>query len=221
MDNLGTLVVATGALGTAAFGIVDALKWTRVGVFGFAGLTRSLGPGVMKALGNAYGPDVEAHLKELYRAGRASGKLKAAIRQGVRVGLTEESACELAKQTGDFVDQGALREAGRKLKTGEDLTDAEQGVVGRFELSLDARVDAALALANSRYVGYVRLLSAAAALGIAVLGWCALRWAGDQGEAIPIHFAVFVGLAAVPVAPVAKELVAGITQAKNALRART
>ena len=35
MENLGTLVLAVGALGTAAFGIVEALKWTPIGLFGF------------------------------------------------------------------------------------------------------------------------------------------------------------------------------------------
>ena len=35
MENLGTIVLAVGALGTASFGIVEALKWTGVGLFGF------------------------------------------------------------------------------------------------------------------------------------------------------------------------------------------
>ena len=36
MENLGTIDFATGALGIAAMGIVDALKWTPIGCMGLA-----------------------------------------------------------------------------------------------------------------------------------------------------------------------------------------
>ena len=48
------MVLAAGALGTAAFGIVDGLKATAIGAAGFARLSAMLGP-LKTALAKAYG----------------------------------------------------------------------------------------------------------------------------------------------------------------------
>ena len=89
MENLGTIVLATGALGTAAFGIVEALKWTRLGEAGFRAILKVLGP-IIELLRTAYGPDFQNLLRAQYRGDQRD--LTRVIRQGVRVGLTAANA---------------------------------------------------------------------------------------------------------------------------------
>jgi uncharacterized membrane protein YuzA (DUF378 family) len=209
MENLGTIVLAVGALGTASFGIVEALKWTFIGLFGYGQIGTILGMPVFAALRVAYGPQAEALLKAQYRAGRMSGELPTTIRQGVRVGLTPSTAGDLAKSLG-VVDEAALREVATLVQNGTELNDSQRGVLGRFELALDARIDAALALADSRYTGYIRLVASFVAIAIA------LAVGALQGASMLTAF--IVGLAAVPVAPVAKDLANALQSAATALK---
>ena len=213
MEDLGTMVLATGALGTASFGIVEALKWTRVGLCGFGQLRRILGDEVMGCLRRAYGPNVVEYLQALYREGRTSGELPRTLRQGARIGLTKEAAGELAHQFGAVVNRQALEDVAQKLVTGEDLSDSERGLLGRFELALDARIDAALSRANTSYVGGVRILASLVALGMAVAAW---SWLLD-GKTVELYKAVLVGVAAVPLAPIAKDVVSALKSAGTAI----
>ena len=50
IENLGALILAVGALGTASFGIVEGLKWTRMGTAGFNQLWKILDGPIMEAL---------------------------------------------------------------------------------------------------------------------------------------------------------------------------
>lgn len=54
IEEIGKIILATGALGTAAFGIVEALKWTRIGEAGYGSINKVLGP-IMDTLNVAYG----------------------------------------------------------------------------------------------------------------------------------------------------------------------
>lgn len=212
-DHWGPLILATGALGTAAFGIVEGLKgWGRVGAAGFGKIPETLGP-LMEALGVAYGPDVDRLLEGQYRQGRGTGDLPRTLRQGVRIGLTPENATALADFVG-VVEGSLLKRAARELKKGEEMDPARRAVLGRFELAVDARIDAALALAEGRYVSVARVLASAIALVIAgVVGAALSGWAG-------LGLSILVGIAAVPLAPVAKDLVSALNAAAEALKAR-
>lgn len=67
-DNWGQLVLAAGALGTAAFGIVEGLKWIAfVGEAGFPSMLRLLGEALQRALRAAYGEQFERMLRAQYR----------------------------------------------------------------------------------------------------------------------------------------------------------
>src|SRR5688500_14724416 len=92
--NLSTAVLAAGALGTAAFGIVEGLKVIPLlAEAGFTTLVKFLGP-IMDALKTAYGPDAERVLRAQYRGDRA--ELTRTIRQGARIGLTPKVADGIA-----------------------------------------------------------------------------------------------------------------------------
>lgn len=208
MENLGTTILAVGALGTASFGIVEALKWTFVGILGFGEIKKLLGAPVMEALRLAYGADFMSFLKAQYRNARKSGELSRTIRQGTRVGLTPETAPGLAVQMG-VVDGQLLSAVAAAIQSGEELNDEQRNLLGRFELALDARIDAALALANDRYIGYVRFLASAVSIIIAIVVGNSLG--------IELTISLIVGVAAVPVAPMAKDLTSAIRAASKAM----
>lgn len=214
MDNLGTIVLATGALGTASFGIVEALKWTLVGVIGFREIPRSLGEGVMMSLETAYGTDATQYLKSLYRKGRTSGELLRAIRQGARVGLRGDATHGLDDQLGAVVDSEALEHIAEALGEGKDLSDTQMGVLGRYELALDARVEAALARADSIYVGAARSLAAIVSIVIALAAWLYPQ------STIEFHQALIVGVAAGPLAPIVKDASKAMNGVAGALSRR-
>lgn len=207
MENIGTMILATGALGTAAFGIVESLKWTRLGEAGFGAILKVLGL-IMETLKIAYGPDYENLLRAQYRGEQR--ELVRVIRQGVRIGLTEENASQVAKFLG-MVDADKLKEAARLVREGGELPAELRNVLGRFELAVDARIDAALTLAQNYYVGAVRVVASIVALIIA------LAVGIYQGF---IFQALLVGGAAVPLAPVAKDLVTALQSASKAIRTK-
>jgi len=207
MENLGTIILATGALGTAAFGIVEALKWTRLGEAGFRAILKVLGP-IIELLRTAYGPDFQNLLRAQYRGDQRD--LTRVIRQGVRVGLTAANANQAARFLG-MIDGERLTEAARQVEEGQELSAELRNVLGRFELAVDTRIDAALMLAKSRYVGATRVTSSIIAILIAVAVGVFL------GEGYMFQ-AILVGIAAVPLAPVTKDLVSALQSASKAIR---
>ena len=75
VENLGSIVLAIGALGTAAFGVIEGFKWTFIGLSGYKTLTRLLGEPFMAAMHNAYGENVDSLLQAQYRSSRGDGDL--------------------------------------------------------------------------------------------------------------------------------------------------
>lgn len=208
--DLPAFVLAAGAVGTAAFGIVEGLKvFPIVGEAGFGELLRVLG-GLRGPLTVAYGEGADAVLRGLYRGDpQALGRV---LRQGVRVGLTRANAPAVAAVLGG-VDAAALADAADVALTAPNPTAAQRTILGRFELAADARIDAALAAAQSRYAVSARLWAMAAALLLAVGGKAAVG--ADDWAATLI-----VGIAAVPLAPIAKDVASGIQAAVRALKSR-
>ena len=208
--SLSELVLATGALGTAAFGIVEASKWlSAIGESGFSTAWSRLGA-LRDALQVAYGSDHQRLLRGLYRGDQKN--LVRTLRQGVRVGITPENAASVAAFLGS-INGTRLAAAVTKAQEARELTTEERGLIGRFELAADARIDAALAVAQSVYTGTARVLASVAAVALAIAVQQLL--ADLAGKFWP---AVFIGIAAVPIAPVAKDIASGIAAASRALR---
>ena len=220
VEDLLAVLLAVGALGTAAFGIVEGLKWTPVGVLGFGQIRRVLGLAVMQCLEEAYGrPNLKLYLQALYREGRRDGELPRTIRQGTRIGLNGATAGKLASEFGDVVEGEKLKQIGESLEGGQELSGEERRMLGRFELALDTRIDAALARANTAYVGGVRVLASMVSVLIALGAWKLLHTAGMCD--IKLQHAVLVGVAAVPVAPIAKDLAGALKSATVAIQRRS
>ena len=224
---LMTFVLAAGALGTAAFGIVEGLKWfALIGEAGFRHIERFLEEGFGEALVVAYGKDAVALLRAQYRSPKSHDELVRTLRQGVRLGLTASTASKLAQTVG-VVAPEALTRIASSLASSEastaasaeptdPLTDAQRALLGRFELAVDTRIDAVLTLSEDTYRSAARFCAALIAIAIA------LATAVSLGASEPAVFgrALLLGLMAVPIAPIAKDVTSGIAAAAKAIGAR-
>jgi len=241
VENLGTTVLAVGALGTASFGVVDGLKLLEcVDLAGFkrifcgavstevepaarpAGATLD---GLLPALEAAYGQDALTLLKAQYRCGRDKGDLPRTLRQGVRIGFGLMDAAQISrsvqaigipKQAADAGAEALVAERDAVSSVPNDTagampSDHERSAIARIESALDARIEAALSLASLDYVAKLKVMATFVSLVIAAgVNWC-------LGGEWPI--AVVVGLAAVPFAPIAKDLATAIQEASKAMKA--
>jgi hypothetical protein len=215
-DAIGTIVAAAGALGTACFGIVEALKWTPVGEAGFRQIKKLLGPDLLGALQIAYGAQYDQLLRAQYRQDSQQQTLIAkSLRQGVRLGLTPANAAALAGYLGT-VTAPSLLAAATNVANGVALATADQNAIGRFEMAVDARIDSALSQAQDVYLGTIRCAASVLAVVIAEAVQYML---GTSAVANPLT-ALLVGVVAVPLAPIANDVVSALQAATKALRSR-
>jgi hypothetical protein len=214
IDSLGPAIAAAGALGTASFGIVEALKWTSLGAAGFGQIRTYLGPALEAALEVAYGPDFERLLRAQYRQdSQSQSGIGKSLRQGMRIGLTPANAPDIARFLGT-VDPDGLRSAALAVTSGQALSDTQRAALGRFELAADARIASALSRAQDVYLGTVR--SAASVLSV-VLAEVAAVMLGTSSDMWMVG--LLVGIVAVPLAPIANDVVGALQAATKALRA--
>lgn len=208
IDTITQFVLAAGAVGTAAMGIVEGAKSVRIKPMGFRHLMRSL-DWASPAFQTAYGGECNDMLKSLYRLNRSSGELPRILRQGVRIGLNEDNAAAMAQDVLGQAD-GALTSVAKDISAGNELTDQQRNVLGRFEVAVDARIDAALALAERSYGNGIRTWSFVVAIALSL---AAVKFLGiaDYGTGI------VVGLISVPLAPIAKDVAKGFQAAAGAL----
>jgi hypothetical protein len=220
INYVGTIILAAGGLGVAAYGVIDGAKLLpMIGLSGFAHVRSQLGP-AMAAIVRAYGAAGTKELLEAqYRAGRSSGELPRTLRQGYRIGLPALEEAEV-KKIAEFVgvsDSGTLASATRKMRTGKTLTSDEREALSRFEVALDARIEAGLELADHHYVGRIKIYAGVLSVAIAM---CVGALVSNELGANWWLKAFLVGLIAVPVAPIAKDVANAVTEAAKALRGR-
>lgn len=242
-EKLATAILAVGALGTAAFGVVEAFgkaivirRWGLpfVGFGCVTALIHEYGP----ALRFTYGPKYELILAQQYRDGRAAGRAPETIRNGVRLALpliAREEALRIVENGWGMAPQqsqalvGALQaEAAHGEELDEKAATDAAVLAGRFGVALDSRIAAAFTLAEERYQATARLLAGISAIGLSVLFNLGLRGAevtctaggactlGDPAKGYSWFIALLIGAAAVPLAPVAKDLSSALTEALRA-----
>jgi hypothetical protein len=242
-ENLGTTALAVGALGTAAYGIVDGLKFCSwIDLAGFERLFSGGGKAggrmwpikhratldpLLPALKVAYGSDVMDLLKSQYRGGRAKGDLPRTLRQGVRIGFSMMESekivsaavglgltKDIATLAADTIKRGLEQPPalGEEPKPEATVTAEQRSALARLETAIDARIDADLAMADVEYVTQAKIWAMIVSIGIALwVGWLLNQsWAAS----------LVVGITAVPLAPVAKDLATALQSAAKALGAR-
>ena len=200
-EQLASIILTASSLGVTAFGIVETLKWTRVGQFGFDEMRKHLGQ-LITALETTHSTNLEQVLRSLYRGEHS--ELAKTLRQGIRAGLTTQNAATLAR-TLNTINEDALTAVATALTTGTELSAEQRNVLGRFELAADASIDAALMSAQNHYAGKTRLLAGVVAIAIGLV--VGLVQSDSPLDLFTVGQALLVGVLAIPVAPIAKDLV--------------
>ena len=248
MDQLQLVtgaITAMGALGLAAFALVDALKaWpgggiSNVGVkhilegcLPFAAALRNGAGRPAETIGGARSPAVwQELLRAQWRNGRDKDTQKSVVRALVRQGLTVGDTDEVARFCN--VDAAALRALIEKLKQGGDPTTAEGNMLGRIDAVIGFQIDAAYERADQQYRNVARATAGLLAILLGIAGaflinvGCDADETGNCASAIPdldlwavnLLYGLAAGILAVPIAPIAKDLTSSLSAAVTAVKA--
>jgi hypothetical protein len=218
MTELTGMIAAIGALGTAAFGLVDAFKMlpgggiSRAGFKFIRGTILQLAPKAASPDGSGLSPDsMQFTLLSQWINGTATTDQVNIAKSLIKLRLTPDTATTLANATG--VDANVLSQVAGSIRTGTALTTTQSDVYGRFDLLLTTLLDQAYQRADQRY----RNAAKAAAVIVAVLLALAARHVLAD-PTIGYSEAVLIGLIATPIAPVAKDISTAISTAAQALQ---
>lgn len=223
LSRIGTEIIAIGALGTAAFGLVDAFKALPGG-----GISRS-GFKFIRAVIIKLTPSVPALdstelsrdsilytlLSQWINGVEKSNQISIA-KSLIKLRLTPETAQALAGATG--VDPKILNQVAIKIQTGDSsgFTTQESDVYGRFDLLLNTLLDQAYQRADQRYRNAARAAAIPVSVVLAVVAGYYVIGAGFDGEHVIL--AVLLGLISTPLAPVAKDIASAISTAAQAFQ---
>jgi hypothetical protein len=223
--SVGSAIAAIGALGTAAFGLVDALKMLPGGgisntgyvfieqalqsFFG-RGQTRKVATGDLKSLFDT--------LHSNWINGTALADQKAIAKSLIKLRLNEKTADAFAKATS--VDPATLKTVGEKMSKGTKLEPNETNVLGRFDLALTAILDDGYQHADQRYRNSSKLAAMIISTILALIGGWAITTSGEQYLWTPEMLQAFLaGLLATPLAPISKDLASALSAGVKAAQA--
>ncbi|MBX3274414.1 MAG: hypothetical protein KF729_29385 [Sandaracinaceae bacterium] len=175
----------------------------------------------MKALDAVYGPaGKEALLEQSFRRGRE--EVVAHLKNGLRMALSSTAGGAFAAHLGQEAE--TLSAAIAKLhdpKQDPDQLVAERALLMRAEMAIDARVDAAVAAAFDRNGTWLRSIAMFLAVGAGmIVGGVLEREGSASAIGAGVGYGFLVGLAAVPIAPIAHDLVRLLNSARQALDRR-
>jgi hypothetical protein len=227
ITSLGANIVGVGALGTAAFGLVDSLKALPGG-----GLSRCGFKFVRAAIVKLTPPVASLDKTELSRDsilytllsqwinGVDKSNQISIAKSLIKLRLIPETAPALAAATG--VDAAILSLVAAKIQEGAGaasstqdpnaLTTRESDIYGRFDLLLNALLDQAYQRADQRYRNVAKVAAIPVALGLALVAAAFINWTNYWAPA------VLIGLVSTPIAPIAKDISSAITTAAQAIQ---
>jgi hypothetical protein len=217
LTSLTTTIAAVGALGTAAFGLVDAFKVLPGGGISSAGFKFirqaifNLVPDVASLNGTGLSRDSIVYtLQSQWINGTAAAAQINIAKSLIKLRLTPDTATALAKATG--VDAGILSQIAASIQSATPLTTPQTDVYGRFDLLLTTLLDQAYQRADQRYRNVAKFAAIPMAVALAVI---AARVIPNQ---VTYSQAVLIGLIATPIAPVAKDIASAISTAAQAIQ---
>lgn len=219
LPELPTLILAVGALGTAAFGLVDAFKALPgggVSRFGFKFVQQvieNLMPESTAPTDGGLSRDsLIFTLRSQWINGIALSDQVNIAKSLIKLRLTPDTAPGLAKVTG--VDPTTLKQVAESMRTATPLTTPQSDVYGRFDLLLTTLLDQAYQRGEQRYRNAAKFYAVLVAVALALI-------ANKYVVAHPIGMAgaVLLGLIATPIAPVAKDIASAIGTASKAIQA--
>lgn len=209
--EIGELITATAALGTASYGLVDVSKAFGGGIsnVGYSRVKRGLTPfaAQLDAVG-AWGAIAANWLN-----GMDKTEQKKKVKESIKLGLAQDSAAEFVKAAGaaDFATLAAALAS-------EAPTADQTALRAKFDVFVDSRLDAAFEGGEQLYKSVAR----AAAFGVAVILAEAGAYFSTDANAFDTTVAIkafLVGIVATPVAPIAKDLSSALATAVTAFKA--
>ena len=220
------VISAIGALGTSAFGVVQAFKpiCPFINRIGFSGISKTVSKLVPQEQGSSSAinalpqKDVLDSLEANWVNGTDLASQKAIAKSLVKLHMSPGNAPALSAATN--VDAALLSAAAASMTTGVALTQAQTDVYSRFDLIVTALLDECYQRADQHYRNWTRGLAAVVAVLLAVAaGWMI------GGEPFWTYLlsksggiAVIVGLLATPLAPIAKDLSSALAVAVNTMQ---
>ncbi len=226
LTEVTAAITAIGALGTAAFGLVDASKLLPglIPSSGFAFVRRLVKQfahvsGEVVPSGSALSaPAITDTLHANWVNGVALADQKSVAKTLIKLRLNAETASDLATQTG--VNKEVLTSVAQKLANGDTMTPSEMNTYGRFDLLLATFIDRAYQRADQRYRTTAKSVACLMSIVLAESAAYFLGMLGTNGLPLwhNIGMAAIVGLVATPLAPVAKDLATALTTAAKAVQ---
>ena len=216
ITDLPQVITAVGGLGTAAFGLVDSTKvaWGGVNRIGFGGIRKAVvpltpAPAAAGAPSNALSQTkILDTLQANWFNGNDLASQKAIAKSLIKLNMSAANAGALATATG--VDAAVLAAVATSTATGQPLTAAQQDVYGRFDLIVTALLDEAYQRSDQFYRNWTRGIAGGIAVVLALFG----GWMANIG----LPTSLLVGVLAVPLAPIAKDLSTALATAVNTLQ---
>lgn len=244
--NVIAAIGAIGALGTASFGLVDASKafWGGISNVGFGHILNGCEP-FFGLLRRATGPeDWKWLLRAQWRNGRDKEAQKALVRSLVRLGLTQGAVEELSDIAN--VTPEELKYLVAKLRDGAELDGSDINILGRIDQAIGYRIDAAYERADQQYRNVARVCAGLVSIALAI--FVGLLWYNEEVRSLVaaaakpgadtavqaaaaaaqktsylssdmVWAALLAGVLAVPIAPIAKDLMSALTAAMGAVKA--
>lgn len=267
IEHAGAVILATGAVGTAASALVDASRGLLpnggVSACGYRHI-RDVYDALEPALSVALGRSWEPVLRGYWLNGTPHEQQINTVIAMVRLGLNDDNpqalldrllntsapGVKLASSEASApapVEVASLKDAVRLIKNPPAPPSVEPDVamtleavepevtlaealrtqqafdaLGRFDALVRARLEAAFELAAHDYRAKARLSAAAVSLGLALACGAAFAYADDTvPEGVVFAGAAILGLLAVPLAPIAKDLTSALRAASDALKTVT
>ena len=215
------LITAVGALGTAAYGLVDSSKGLGGGVSlrGMAYIRTSLTPLLPDTAAGAPGTALSRDaifetLKSNWINGADSSDQQAIAKSLIKLRMDAASAAGFARITG--VSATDLESIVGKMSNGTSLTQTETDTYARFDLVLSTIIGQAYQRADQQYRNTAKLLAVPVSIALAAVAGLAMNHWHPSGAHLGI--ALVLGLVATPLAPIAKDVSTAVQTAAQAVQ---
>jgi len=225
VSSLPQVITAIGGLGTAAYGLLDAIKpvFPVINHTGFARIRKTVSgltpdePGARQPMNALPQKNVLESLLANWVNGTDLASQKAIAKSLIKLHLSAGNAPALAATTN--VDAALLTEVAASIVSGAALTAQQSDAYARFDLIVTAMLDETYQHADQVYRNWTRTLAALIAVALAFVGgwslvgsWLDFWWKPDM------FIAMLVGLLATPLAPVAKDISSALSAAVNTMQ---
>lgn len=224
--DLPQVVTAIGGLGTAAFGLLEAVKPVvpTINHIGFARIRATVTslapdePGAKQPINSLPKTNIIQTLLSNWANGADLASQKSIAKSLIKLHLSAANAPDLAKATN--VDAALLTQVAANSVSGAALTPPLIDVNARFDLILTAMLDEAYQHADQVYRNWTRGLAALFAVLLALAGAWSLTGGTIQSfwMSKDMFTSLLVGLLATPLAPIAKDVSTALSTAVNTMQ---